>query len=201
MTTTFRRSPLALAILGLLEDGPLHPYGMQQLIKKWGKDEVINVGQRASLYKTITRLEEAGLITVHGTTRDQQYPERTSYALTDTGREARQQWIADILATPRNEFPEFPAALSFLPLITPEAATELLATRRDRLVRRLAERDALIAAAGTPLPRVTMLETDYLHALIEAEIRWIDAVLAGLRDSSITWSTSEMQATAERLEA
>ena len=46
MTTTFRRSPLALAILDLLEDGPLHPYGMQQLIKQWGKDEVVNVGQR-----------------------------------------------------------------------------------------------------------------------------------------------------------
>ena len=60
--TTIRRSALALAILGLLEDGPLHPYGMQQLIKRWRKDEVINAGQRATLYKVINRLSDAGLI-------------------------------------------------------------------------------------------------------------------------------------------
>jgi DNA-binding PadR family transcriptional regulator len=200
MSSTFRRSPLALAILGLLEDGPLHPYGMQQLIKQWGKDEVINVGQRATLYKMINRLDEAGLIKVRGTTRDQQYPERTSYELTDAGREARQQWIVAVLSTPRNEFPEFPAALSFLPLITPDAAVELLSARRDRLVQRLDQRDALIAAAGVSLPRVTMLETEYLHAVTQAEIHWVDSVLAGLRDGSITWNPRELREAASQLD-
>ena len=55
---------------------PLHPYGMQRLLKLWGKDAVINVGQRANLYKTIKRLDQAGLIAVRQTERDQQYPER-----------------------------------------------------------------------------------------------------------------------------
>src|SRR6185369_5486183 len=119
MGTSFHRSPLALAVLGLLEDGPLHPYGIQQLIKQWGKDQVINVGQRSTLYKMISRLCEAGLIAVHGTSRDQLYPERTSYQLTDSGRSAVRQWMAEILTTPRNEFPEFPAALSFLPMLDP----------------------------------------------------------------------------------
>jgi hypothetical protein len=59
----FRRSALALAILGLLENGPMHPYGIQRLIKRWGKDKVVNVDQRASLYRMIDRLLEAGLIT------------------------------------------------------------------------------------------------------------------------------------------
>lgn len=200
MTTNFRRSPLAMAILGLLEDGPLHPYGMQQLIKKWGKDEVINVGQRATLYKVINRLCEAGLVRAYGTTRDHLYPERTSYEVTDAGRQVRQQWIAEVLSTPRNEFAEFPAGLSFIPLVSPESAFELLTTRRGRLVQRLAERDAMVARAGFPLPRVTMLETEYLHAIVDAEIRWIDGVLAGLRDGSITWSAGEMHEAASRLD-
>ena len=84
---TFRRSPLALAILGLLENGPLHPYGIQRLIKQWGKDQVVNVGQRTSLYRMIVRLEEAGLITAGATERDERYPERTTYHLTDDGRD------------------------------------------------------------------------------------------------------------------
>ena len=58
MDETFRPSPLAVAVLSLLHAGPLHPYAMQRLIKLWGKDRVVNVGQRANLYKTIRRLEE-----------------------------------------------------------------------------------------------------------------------------------------------
>jgi DNA-binding PadR family transcriptional regulator len=198
VTTNVRRSPLALAILGLLEDGPLHPYGMQQLIRQWGKDQVINVGQRASLYKVITRLCEAGLIRVSGTTRDHQYPERTSYELTDEGRAASRQWMDEILSTPRNEYPEFPAALSFLPMLTPEVTAELLGRRRELLVQRLAERDAAIATEveGFAIPRVTMLETEYLRAVTNAELQWVDAVLAGLRDGSITWSREELRAIA-----
>jgi DNA-binding PadR family transcriptional regulator len=70
----FRSSPLALAVLSLLHAAPLHPYAMQRLLKLWGKDSVINVGQRANLYKTIKRLDQAGLIAVRQTERDQQYP-------------------------------------------------------------------------------------------------------------------------------
>ena len=200
MPGDIRRSPLALAILGLLEDGPLHPYGMQQLIKQWGKDQVINVGQRATLYKMINRLVDAGLIKPTGTSRDHLYPERTSYELTDAGRALRQQWMEDVLSNPRNEFPEFPAGLSFIPLLTPESAQDLLKSRRARLVQRLTDRDALIANVGFPLPRATMLETEYLHAVTEAEIRWLDDVLAGLQDGSITWSRRKMHEAAARLE-
>ncbi|MEU4479632.1 hypothetical protein AB0F68_16475 [Micromonospora sp. NPDC023966] len=100
----------------------------------------------------------------------------------------------------RNEFPELPAALSFLPMISPRATQDLLATRRDRLLQRLAERDALVAKAGVELPRVTMLETEYLRTMIEAEIHWIDSVVAGLQDGSITWNQREMRETAERLD-
>ena len=46
-------SPLALTVLALLHYQPLHPYGIQRLIKQWGKDQVVNVEQRTSLYRTI----------------------------------------------------------------------------------------------------------------------------------------------------
>ena len=59
-----RPSPSGLTVLALLGGGPLHPYGMQRLIKTWGKDQVVNIGQRANLYKTIRRLHEAGALMV-----------------------------------------------------------------------------------------------------------------------------------------
>ena len=65
-----RSSPLALTVLALLHYQPLHPYGIQRLIKQWGKDQVVNVEQRTSLYRTIERLLAAGLIAVRETGRD-----------------------------------------------------------------------------------------------------------------------------------
>ena len=55
-----RSSPLALTVLALLHYQPLHPYGIQRLIKQWGKDQVVNVEQRTSLYRTIERLLGGG---------------------------------------------------------------------------------------------------------------------------------------------
>jgi hypothetical protein len=149
----------------------------------------------------IGRLCAAGLITVHGTSRDQQYPERTCYALTGAGRAVSRQWMAEILATPRNEFPEFPAALSFLPMLTPQETARHLGARRDLLAARLAERDAVLAAEldGVRVPRVSMLETEYLRAVTQAELDWIDTVLAALREGSISWSREELHAVASEL--
>ena len=72
---------------------------------------MVNVGQRTSLYRTIERLEESGLVAVLATGRDQQYPERTVYEITDAGRAVTREWLAEMLAVPKSEFPEFPAAL------------------------------------------------------------------------------------------
>src|SRR5579872_6279626 len=112
MTQTVRSSPLALTVLGMLHPQPLHPYGIQRLIKQWGKDQVVNVGQRTSLYRTIERLQAAGLVRVADTERDHQYPERTVYEITDAGRAATREWLEEMLAVPKNDFPEFPVALS-----------------------------------------------------------------------------------------
>src|SRR5581483_573751 len=113
-----RYSPLALAVLALLSEAPMHPYRMQQLIKERGKDEVINVQQRASIYQTIERLLRDGLIAVAETTRDERWPERTVYRLTEEGCETMRDWMREMLSRPAREFPEFPAALSVLPILT-----------------------------------------------------------------------------------
>lgn len=187
MDSTFRASPLALTVLSLLHLGPLHPYGIQRLIKEWGKDKVVNVGQRASLYKTINRLSEAGLVAVRHTERDQLYPERTVYELTDAGRAACHQWLGDMLAKPRNEFPEFPAALSSLMLLEPAEALAVLDKRASAVRETVQRLDAELSGA-TWLPRVTLLETEYARAIAAAELGWIEGVTADLRSGSLAWN-------------
>ena len=192
MDPKFRPSPLALAVLSLLVTGPLHPYGMQRLIRQWGKDRVVNVGQRASLYKTIKRLHDAGLIAVRQTERDQQYPERTVYELTEAGREAARAWLADMLAVPRNEFPQFPAALSFAMLLEPAEALAVLERRAAVLRESLAGLTRDLESYAPVLPRVTLLDDEYLRAVTAAELSWVSGVIAGLRSGALTWSEEEL---------
>src|SRR5438067_2387748 len=125
-TSPPRPSPLGLTVLFMLLGGPLHPYEMQRRMKLWGKDQVVNLAQRASLYKTIDRLHQAGLIAVSQTERDQRFPERTVYELTDAGLRIGREWLIDMLSTPRNEFPRFPAALSFIFGLAPDEALAVL---------------------------------------------------------------------------
>ena len=185
-------SPIALAVLCLLEVGPLHPYGLQRLIKLWGKDQVINVGQRATLYKTIQRLHKAGLIAVRQTERDQGFPERTVYELTDEGRRQAQEWLTAMLSVPRNEFPDFPAALSFAMLLGPAELCAVLERRAAPLRESLERLDRELGGEYAHLPRVTLLETEYQRAVVAAELAWVDAVAADLRDGTLTWSREEL---------
>src|SRR6266542_1372296 len=194
-----RSSPLSLTVLSMLGGGPLHPYEMQRRMKHWGKDQVVNLGQRANLYKTIDRLHEAGLIAVHKTEREQRFPERTVYALTDEGLRVGREWLTDMLATPRNEFPQFPAALSFIMGLTPEEAREVLERRAALLREHLAklEGDLAWSQSGLRPPRVTLLETEYLRAITAAELNWVNSVVDELKTGALTWSHEELAETAK----
>src|SRR5215467_5570524 len=183
-----RSSPLALTVLALLHYQPLHPYGIQRLIKQWGKDQVVNVEQRTSLYRTIERLLAAGLIAVR--------------EITDAGRQTARRWLEEMLAEPRQEYPEFPAALSHVLMLEPAELTEVLERRAQRLAATLAAVDANTAAeAGHGLPRIAMLETEYQRAVLSAEARWVTQILGELRSGELSWSSEELLAFAEGLGA
>ena len=196
MDPKYRPSPLGLAVLSMLLPGPLHPYGIQRLIRHWGKDQVVNVEQRANLYKTIKRLHEAGLIAVRQTERDQQYPERTVYELTEDGRRELPGWLAGMLVTVRNEFPQFPAALSLVMCLPPDQVQAALDRRAAALRESLAGLDQVLASYSGTLPRVTLLDEEYRRAVTAAELGWIDGVLDDLRTGALTWSKEQLTSVA-----
>lgn len=196
-SSSLRPSPLALTVLAMLNHEPLHPYGIQRLLKQWGKDQVVNVGQRAGLYRIIERLLAAGLIEVRETGRDQQYPERTLYQATDAGRRAAHSWLEEMLAEPKQEFPQFPAALSNLLMLMPDQAQQVLQQRADALEATLGElRSSLDEEAASGLPRVAMLESEYLVAVTAAELAWVRSVIEDLQARRLSWSASSLRAAA-----
>lgn len=182
-----KRSPIALAILAMLSEAPMHPYRMQRLIKERGKDEVINVAQRASLYQTIQRLDREGLISARQTIRDDKRPERTVYEVTDSGREMLVKWMREILSKPAMEFPEFPAAVSFLPVLSPEDALRQLELRAQAIEAEL-NRTADLLKQAAAVPRLFLLEAEYVRAVQATELSWVRAVVEDLRAGRLTWN-------------
>jgi DNA-binding PadR family transcriptional regulator len=187
-----------LAVLVMLYEAPMHPYRMQRLIKERGKDEVINVTQRASLYQTIQRLEREALISAQRTIRDDRWPERTVYRITKKGRAVALDWMHEILSTPGKEYPEFPAAISFLPLLSPEDALHQLELRAKAIGAELARIDEGMKQAAK-VPRLFLLEIEYLHALQVAELDWVNSVIKDLRAARLTWSEAWLRQVAAEL--
>jgi DNA-binding PadR family transcriptional regulator len=190
---------VALAVLALLYEAPMHPYRMQQLIKERGKDEVINVRQRASLYQTIDRLLRAKLIAVSATVREERRPERTIYKLTEAGRETMLVWMREMLAQPAREFPDFPAALAHLPLLALDDARAQLDRRAQALAAELDRIDAELGRAAGVIPRLFLLEMEYLRAQTHTELAWVRALVDDLDAGRLTWNDEWLYAVAVRL--
>jgi DNA-binding PadR family transcriptional regulator len=184
--STPRRSVLALAVLSMLTEESMHAYRMQQLIKERHKDDVVNVTQRNSLYQTIQRLVRDGLVEVGSTERADNRPERTTYRITNAGRAVLSDWLRTMLATPSNEYPEFPAALSFLPNLSPPEAIEALTARVSRLEERLTALGDEMAQSDF-LPRLFLIESEYQHQVVAAELAYVRSLVDDLRAERITW--------------
>ncbi|HEY8339062.1 MAG TPA: PadR family transcriptional regulator [Egibacteraceae bacterium] len=197
--TPVRRSPLAMVVLAQLIEGPMHVYRMQQLIRERGKDTVVNVAQRNSVYQTVERLERAGLVEVAGTDRQPGRPERTVYRITPAGRETLREWLQTMLSTPAREFPEFPAALAFVPVLTPDTVARLLRHRVERLEQALVDLDRQRAAAAA-VPRLFLLEDEYRANQLRAELEWVRRLVADLESGALTWDEAWIREVAAALE-
>ncbi|MED4751757.1 PadR family transcriptional regulator [Brevibacillus choshinensis] len=180
-------SPLAIAVLALLAEEPMHPYRMQALIKERGKDDVINVRQRTNIYQTIDRLLRDGFIAVSETLREEGRPDRTVYAITALGRKGLKGRILEILSTPTQEFPEFPAAVSFLALLTVEEVQQQLEKREAALFEQLNDMDAKLQTYKDTVPRLFMLEVEYQRTVLFAELEWVRSVAKDIRMGSLVW--------------
>jgi len=189
-----------LMVLVLLAEAPMHPYEMQRLMQWRGKDDVVRV-QRGSLYPAVERLMRAGLIEPLETERAGRRPERTVYQLTDEGRDTANSWLTTMLRTVKNEFPEFPAALSFIPVMSVDDVRDNLLARVLILGKEVAAMRALAKDLREKyeLPRLFAIEDEYKLAMLEAEHAWVSRILDDLTSGELYWDTATIADWAEGL--
>jgi DNA-binding PadR family transcriptional regulator len=173
-----RRVPnlLALAVLACVAERPMHPYEMSTTLRTRGKEQSIKLNF-GSLYSVVESLARHGLVEAQGTVREGRRPERTVYAITAAGRAELEDWLADLVSTPRKEYTSLEAALSLIAGLAPDEAARLLRSRATLLRMSLGSVDAGLELTGRMgLPELFVVEEQYRRALMEAELAFVTSL-------------------------
>ena len=132
-----RSNPLALAVLVCLYEKPMHPYEVAQTLRARAKQESVRLNY-GSLYAVVESLEKKGFIKATGTVREGKRPQRTIYAISDSGATEMTDWLTELIGTPAKEYPDFMAGLSFMPALDPDDALAAFRRRAEMLTVKLA---------------------------------------------------------------
>ncbi|MBB6171634.1 DNA-binding PadR family transcriptional regulator [Nocardiopsis mwathae] len=179
---------LALAVMGLLQEKPMHPYEMASTLRERQMDTVFKL-RTGTLYDTVEALSRNGWIEPHATQREGNRPRRTVYAPTDHGQQEFLGWLDEIIRTPAPEYLRFLSAVSYLGALGPQRAEEALNERSQRLREQIEASRTQLEEAMAPgdLPRLFMIEVEYALHMAEAELAWTRATAQEIRDGSLVW--------------
>ncbi len=190
-----RLTPLGVMVLGLLREADMHPYEMQRVLRQRRDDRIVTV-TAGTLYHTVGRLQKAGLLAEVGVDREGNRPERTTYTLTDAGRETVADWLWRELS--RIDRPEqFRVALAECHNLQRSDVVDLLRARRHELAAaHQLHDDGLRAARAKLVPEQYLLEVGREAALLRAELAWLDELLTQLEHPDFDWDGASAAAPA-----
>ncbi|MFJ8962169.1 PadR family transcriptional regulator [Lentzea sp. NPDC102401] len=189
---TFKRTnPLALAVLALLSERPMHPYEMAQTMRERHQEEVIKLNY-GSLYTVVESLTRHELITAAAVQKAGNRPERTVYAVTDAGTAELHDWLRSLIAEPAKEYPRFEAGISMVGLLPPADALQVVSRREAAVTEQLTALAVLLERlAGMGLPQLAWIELDYRMAMLRAERAWLSWFATATREGTVggydTW--------------
>ena len=163
-----------LTLLGLLEREPSHGYDLKRDYDAFfGRGKQLPFGQ---VYATLGRLTRDGKV-VPGDAEPGDGPDRRRYAITATGRDEVDTWLAEAVE-PEPHLQTVLFAKVTLALMLGKPAEAYLDTQRAAHIRRMQELTE-IKRTG---PLVDVLLADHALFHLEADLRWIDLTSARLAE-------------------
>ncbi len=187
------RTPIALSVLNLLNERPMHPYEMRSLMRERGHDRAFVI-RESSVYDTVARLADRGFIEPVEVSKQGRRPERTVYAITDAGRDELLVWLKDLLSEPPAEYPALAAPLMFIYGLGRDGAIGALNLRAARLEAEISGSDAYrsaLSAQWPDFPRIFAIEEEYAQAIRRAELAWVRETVSQLQDGSLPWPSRD----------
>lgn len=181
--------PLAIAVLSLLAERDMHPYEMIQTLRARREDQWVKL-RPASLYHKVDHLVARGLAQVVGTEQDGNRPPRTTYRLTEAGRELLVTWISAALTVVENPYFAFSLALGELEALGPEHAAQLLGERLVVLDDRIAQmRDSLEQGEAQGAERIWMLAHEHRLVTLTSERDYVASLVHDIESKELSWPT------------
>lgn len=191
-------SPLALSVLELLNERPMHPYELAATMRARHFDEFIRLNF-GSLYHTVEVLERNGWIVPAEREKEGRRPERTVYSLTDSGTRVLLQAVSEIVSQPRREYLHFSAGLMFIHHLERKAAVERLGQRSQALRDTITKLSRILAELlDSGHTRLTLIELEHKIAMLEAERGWVEKIAREIVDGKLEWKAG-IEPGAERL--
>ena len=154
-------------LLGILAEGPAHGYDLKrEHDERFPASRSVAYGQ---VYAALARMEQQGLVEVVEV-RQEGGPERTVYALTDTGQAALQSWL-NTTEDPGSYAADELVRKTVTALLTGQDAPAFLRRQREVHVAALRQLTADLREAKTVGSAIAI---DHARAHLDAELRWLD---------------------------
>ena len=186
-TNISEMSPLALSILELLNERPMHPYELASTMRDRHYDEFVRLNF-GSLYHTVDGLERNAWIVPAEREKEGRRPERTVYRLSDSGQKVLLQVVSDTLAQPHREYLHFSAGLMFMHNLDEKKAVEDLGKRSLALaavITKLSHILEELLAQGHA--RVWLIELEHKIAMLQAERDWVLKISKEIANGKLEW--------------
>lgn len=171
---------LRVFILGILCEGNHHPYDLKKMFKRNGMEDVYKVTD-GTLYYTFEVLLKKDCIEKIEVLRDENRPEKTTYGITDKGRETLEQEIY----TNFKNFKDIPSLYSSTLFLKHTDLTKLgfiieegITKVQERIQRNHDEWDALVHDTT----RTVHFIQDHVLRQMELEVAWLQQLLLYVRD-------------------
>lgn len=177
---------LALAVLSLLTERPMHPYEISAVMRQRELSAVIKLNQ-SSLYSIIEALQREGWIVPVETQREGRYPERTVYTTTEAGRVELVDWLRSLIRQPATEYTAFAAGLAFLGNLPPAEAETLLEEHTRVLQEQISSTHSIIERAlHLGVDRLFLVEDAYTLTLQTAKLTFVRQLIQEINDGTLT---------------
>jgi DNA-binding PadR family transcriptional regulator len=185
-----RTRPLAVAVLGLLQERPRHPYDIAFTMQTRRMDQHIKLSM-GTLYHVVEQLQRLGWVEPTETAREGRRPERTIYAVTPEGLRQLLQRLRELVAEPTQEYSSFEAGLTFIHQLPRDEAVALLRRRTSALLEQIDLWDYTLERLGEKgVTRLALLEAEMVQDTRRFHAEWALRIADEIESGRLEWTVA-----------
>ncbi|WP_068776678.1 PadR family transcriptional regulator [Paenibacillus sp. FJAT-26967] len=171
---------LQVFILGVLCAGNHHPYDIKKMFKRKNIDEIQKIND-GTLYYNFDVLLKKGYIEKIEVTRDENRPQKTTYGITDAGRQALEQEIYTKFKNFTDVESLYSAAL-FIKHADPNKLAFLIEEGIEKLQGKIQHHHEIWLTIRDESPPIIHLIQDHTLSRIKLELDWLEKLLVHVKN-------------------